>query len=295
MFSYFHNLKRLQILSDVSLIAGHPSPPTEGTAWKCLGLPYPGRVYFHQTGYTITIVQNRWLTWRRTFTKGAELPPEFRSTSRFVLEEWTPGVWPNPRLARRVGWGALGEVRCRSISWLKPQTDYREEWGASTRRQLRIFERSGLKVRRGNFEEVSGKYHLSQVPKDLQGIFLNEISAHLRAHPKLVEVLVAESATLGVVAGMINVYCPELKHSRYLVGFFLPEAAAYCPMVGLVDYWFKRTLEKGYIACDFGIICGPKFWPGNRMLGYSIFKTRFRPERIWIPKTWWRLGRDRNF
>lgn len=128
----------------------------------------------------------------------------------------------------------------------------------------------------------------SQVPKSLHPVFLTLATKHQEHHPADIEVLIA---TLNdqPVAGFVAGYCAEARESTYLVGCFTGEGGKTHAMPALVEFWFRRCLDRNLVHANFGDIVGPKPFPLDDMIGYSNFKTHFNIHRVWMPGSRWNI------
>ncbi|MEI7740914.1 MAG: hypothetical protein WCJ29_00235 [bacterium] len=281
-------LKRLRWVKDVSLLPNHWFIPHESTPWYAATFIDPKSLFITDRSVTIQVVSNRVITWYRSFTRDALPPPRLKSKSLFQLDEWLPGR--SPTREQSIGFARVTGARHKSVSWLT-EGDFTKSWSEQARRHLKVFKKTpGIKLRLGTLEELLPAYIRSQVPMDMQDVFMAEVQRHQIAHPDAVDIMLAEHETMGIIAGFIGIHCDEAKYSLYLLGFFIPEASRMHPMLGLVEWWFTRSRERGLKACNFGVSVGPRslpFDPGN---GYSLFKTHFGAQRIWMPGNYWRLG-----
>ena len=237
-------------------------------------------VSFSPDGYTVTIFSSKILTWYRSFTKNEPQPIAKRSL--IVLQEWVPARHPTGLR----GWLPLGILPTRAFTELS--TDYKSSWGSQAVRHFKAFTRSGAKLRLGTKDDVLALYATSQVPKSLQPVFLSLLDNHLKTHPQDIDILVAEhdGRPIGcLVAGN----CDEIRESEYMIGAFDPAYAKQQPMNGLMDWWFRRSLERGYKRVNFGAIDHPPRWPFSPIYGYSFYKIQFGVSRVWFPASYWRV------
>ncbi len=86
---------------------------------------------------------------------------------------------------------------------------------------------------------------------------------------------------------MATLTSPACRGSYYISGFIVKDAEHDPVMVGLMDNWFKTSLEKNIAFLHFG-----GFWaPGNpqNWKGYSQFKAKFGLSYIAFPPTLFRF------
>jgi hypothetical protein len=127
------------------------------------------------------------------------------------------------------------------------------------------------------------------VPKTLRVALLASLDQHLKVHPDTIDILVAEKNGRPIACHVAG-NCDEAKLGEYIIGAFHPEYKKENPMVGLVDWWYRRSLERGYTTLTFGHMepaLSKVHASGN---GYSFFKTHFGIERMWFPKNRWRFS-----
>ena len=131
-------------------------------------------------------------------------------------------------------------------------------------------------------------YSTSQVPKSLQIALLRTLDKHLTVHPDTIDILIAEKDGRAIACHVAG-NCDEAGLSEYIIGAFHPDYKKENPMVGLVDWWYKRSLERGYKTLTFGHMEPPATALPASGNGYSFFKTHFGVERIWFPKNRWKF------
>lgn len=227
------------------------------------------------------VVQNKFFTWRRTFTKDGGAPKLAPTQSFITLDEWAPTVWPH----KHAGWRRFGIQHREAIVFL----DEPHEWSSHARRHLKIFKRENIQLRLGTLEEFEKNIIHSQVPPRLQEVFVDEVQRHIKAHPETVDILLAENSD-GVLACFVAGNIEEAQQSYYIAGFFKRGTEKLHAKVGLIDWWFARTKKRGFATLNFGHIVGPHALPGLESgFGYSNFKTHFGVRRVWWPGSFWRI------
>lgn len=232
------------------------------------------------------VVSNRLFTWRRTFTRDAHAPELAPTKSFITLDEWAPTIWPRAH----AGWRRFGIQHREAIVFLQevdPKNPARS-WSSHARRHLNIFKKiSGTTLRLGTVEEYEKNIINSQVPPRLQTVFINEVRQHIQVHPETIEILIAENFD-GILACFVVGNIEEAKQSYYIAGFFKHGTEKLHAKVGLIEWWFARSIDREYLTLNFGHIVGPhsRFESGA---GYSNFKTHFGVRRVWWPGSFWKL------
>lgn len=244
---------------------------------------------YFETGYTITVVANPWITWRRTFTTNGVAPTRTASHSRITVNEWCPSVWPSAT----ANWHRLGIRHREAIVFLDEVdcTNFARSWSSQARRHLVAFKKiSGVALRIGTLEDIEKNIVHSQVPDRLHEVFLNSVRKHLAVQPETIDILIAESVDDGVLGCFVAGNMEEIQQSYYITGFFKRGTEKKHAMVGLIEWWFRRTIERDYTTLNFGHITGPRPIPGLEPgAGYSIFKTHFGVRRVWWPGSFWKI------
>lgn len=277
---------RLYRISDICPIRGNNTLSPSGTNWQAQAAPTIAPMIWRPDGYTATVVNNAVLTWYRTFTADNE-PPTNLPTSRSLvtLHEWIPTSMPTSH----IGWTRVSASDLAAVAFLS--SNYRSTWSEHARRHLRAFQKSELTLERGTVEDVERIYPHSSVPTHLQRVFLRHVKRRLEHQADTIDILVARQPDGIACAAFVAGNCEEIKQSTYLIGCFLPEAGRYQPMTGLVDWWFSRSLERGYATVNFGDIVPPIYLPLlERGVGYSVFKTHFGIHRVWLPGSFWKIA-----
>ncbi len=280
------DVKRLRTVGDLCPIPGNGFWCPSGTRWQGSVAPTIAPIIWREDGYTATVMQSPLFTWLRTFTSGNTPPQNLHEPrSLITLYEWIPTSRPQ----QYTGWKHVGASDLAAVTLL--QDDYQTHWSGQARRHLRIFERSNLTLELGTLDEVDAIYRHSQVPRSMQAVFRNVVKRHLAIQPETVDMLIARAPDGTPCAAFIAGNCEEIKQSTYLVGCFHPAYAKHSPMFGLVDWWFRRSIERGYISVNFGDIVPPRPMPSflERGIGYSLFKTHFDIHRVWLPGSYWKL------
>lgn len=286
------DLTRLRRVRDICPLSGARFRWLYATRWMAAVAASAAPIEFFDNGYTVTVVKNRLLEWRRTFSVGGDAPPSAPPSRALIsLHEWCPSVWP-PAGARR-GWRRLGIQHREAIVFLDEidHANFTASWSSQARRHLAAFKKArGVTLRLGTFDEVKKNIVHSQIPMRLHEVFLDCVEKHLTTHPETIEIMVAEAAD-GILLGcFVAGYIHEIKQSYYLTGFFRRGHEHTQVMTGLIDWWFERAFERGCETLNFGHITGPRPLPGMETgVGYSIFKTHFGARRVWWPGSFWKV------
>lgn len=271
--------KQLRFVADQCPLPGSDVPSLHHTHWHAEGQNRPGTYTLHADGYTVHVFQTRFMSWFRSFTVNP--PPRPPSRSLITVHEWLPKYQP----AKTPGWHRFGKTYTWAYAKLHP--DYLQDWRSQAKRHLKDFKKSGCELRLGTKTDIEKLYTTSQVPSSIKKPMLGVLDKHLRVHPDSIDILVAAKDGLPI-ACFVTGNCDEAKLSEYIIGAFHPDYTKAEPMVGLIDWWYRRSLERGYTTLTFGHMETPSLFPASGD-GYSYFKTQFGIERRWLPINHWRL------
>ncbi|HRH31718.1 MAG TPA: hypothetical protein PLK06_00115 [bacterium] len=271
---------RLRFAADQCPLPNSGIPSLHHTKWYANGHYPHNRIRYDHDGQTITVFENRFISWHRSFT--ATTPQPATNPGYIAIHEWIPKY----QLKNTSGWFRFGREYTVAYATLHP--NYRNDWRQQAKRHFKAFLRSGCTLRNGSKADVELLYKTSQVPKSLQEAMLKVLDRQLLAHPETIDILVAEKNQIPV-ACLVSGNCDEAKMSEYIIGAFHPNYKKDNPMVGLVDWWYQRSITRGYATLTFGHM-EPKTTKGPLSgNGYSFFKTHFNVTRMWFPKNHWRI------
>lgn len=190
------------------------------------------------------------------------------------------------------GWITLS----RKPSWMEGYADitpeYRATWSKSARYDANKWHRDSAgkhAIERVSFEEFSKAYLASSVGKRLEDSRLQVMRRKsLGAYAESVSFVVARHLESGeTVAGMGIIDSQSRDESFYYCGFFRSSGAKSNAMTGLIDHWFKSSLERGFVRLHFG-----QFWIQGESLdrrGFSDFKAKFGIKYIVCQPPLWRF------
>ncbi len=275
------NNKRLRWAYDQCPLPGSSVPSLQHTRWYCDGHHDLKDVIRLPDGYTTTVFSSPLFSWLRSFSL---TPPALtHQHSLITVSEWLPRYQPTAPGR----WRAFG--RHYTCAYARLHEDYLTDWSSQAKRHLKKFHRSGVQLRLGTRAEVVALYATSQVPKTMQAALLKILDQHLNAHPDTIDILVAEK-NHHPVACFVAGNCDEGKISEYILGAFHPNYKQDHPMVGLIDWWYQKSLSRGYQLLTFGHMDQANtWWVPMPSTGYSLFKTHFGVQRVWFPKNHWRI------
>lgn len=272
---------RLRWAEDQCPLPGSSIPSLHHTRWYAEGHYDRDNILWLSDGFTSVVFKSKILSWYRSFTLHAPSPITDRSL--ITISEWLPRYEPKAV----PGWLVFG--RHYTSAYARLHSNYLNDWRGHAVRHLKIFNRSDCRLRLGTKSDVELLYTTSQVPKTLQAALLQALDKHLAAHPQTIDILVAEKNGQPIACHVAG-NCDETKMSEYIIGAFHPDYKKDNPMVGLMDWWYQRSLARGYTTLTFGFM---EPWAGrlpNSGNGYSFFKTHFGVQRIWFPKNRWRFS-----
>lgn len=280
--------KRLQFVADVCpLSEAHSASAFEATRWHAEASYNADQLILLPNGFRATVMENRLLSWHRTFTADNR-PVRFSSRSLIKIEEWVPST---ENMINHHGWINFGVTRRQAIAVVPTEGAVEQHWSGHAKRHLKVFQKqTDITLRLGELEELRQPYAKSHIGRSMRNALWDMTERHVKAHQETVDVLIAESKTDGIMAGFVAGNCAEARSSIYLLGFYLPPAAKTYAKTGLVKWWFERTREKQLAYCNFGDICGAKPSIFDSSRGYSLFKTHFGINRVHLPRSYWRVS-----
>lgn len=272
--------QRLRFVGDQCPLPTSKIPSVHHTHWYAEAHTDEQHRLWQTDGWTNIVLKNKLITWYRSFTL---TPPHLPSTSSFVtINEWLPRFQP----ATSNGWKVFG--RSYTAAYARLHDRYHNDWNNQAKRHLKNFKRTGCSLRLGTRHDVTSLYASSQVPKTIRLAMLKMLDKHLLAHPETIDILVAETAGQAIACFVVG-NCDEAGVSEYLIGAFDPAFKNLNAMVGLIDWWYKRSLELEYAWVTFGYIEPPTRFRLHDGDGYSLFKTNFGVTRLWFPKNRWQI------
>lgn len=240
----------------------------------------------YSNGHTVALFCNRLLTWHRSFTRDLSEPPPFVPPSYIYVHEWVADAFPS----HHPGWTVFGFSSKQGVTFLEPGVDFHRGWSDHARRHLKIFKKSGARVRLGTFEEFKKHSRNCYLAEEVLEHTLEQTESVLAEHPEDLEILVAEREGDETPLGFfIAANCSEVRQSYYIGGFYTAAGARAQAMTGLIDWWFQKSQDRGYLSVNFGDMSGPRTPWFDPAIGYSNFKTHFGINRVWRPRTLWRI------
>jgi len=237
-------------------------------------------------GHTVALFVSRLITWHRSFTRDTAPPPPFDPPSYIYIHEWLADSFP----VNHPSWRTFGISSKQAIAFIEPGQDYHKSWSDHARRHLKIFKKSGAHMRIGTFEELKQGAKQSHLAEDVMNHTIEQTEAVLACHPEYVDILVAEMPDSKEILGFfVAANCDEVLQSYYIGGFYTNAGARAQAMTGLIDWWFERSIARGYTNVNFGDMAGPHTPKFDPSIGYSNFKTHFGVYRVWRPRTLWKI------
>ncbi|MCX6780960.1 MAG: hypothetical protein NT003_02490 [Candidatus Magasanikbacteria bacterium] len=287
--------KRLRRVRDICPLSSTRHGWRYATRWQSAVATVVAPTVYRPENQMLTVVKNNFLTWRRTFTPNGISPTEKMmppTTSRITIDEWAPTVWPDKK--NRAGWKQFGMNHYEGIVFIDELANKNaptKDWSSHARRHLAQFKKHPeIMLRLGTLEEVERAMPFSQVPERMHEVSLNDVRKHLKAHPESIDILVAESPTDGVIACFVAGNISEINQSFYICGLFKRGTEKLHAMVGLIEWWFNRSIATGIATLNFGHMVDPHPLPILETgTGYSNFKTHFFVRRVWWPGNFWKI------
>lgn len=118
-------------------------------------------------------------------------------------------------------------------------------------------------------------------------MFVWMLKRKAEAHGELLHCLLAVTPGGEAIAGLAVLDIPEAKTALHVIAFYTKAARHSSVNYGLVDYWFKDAIQKGWKYLDFDVFRGPT--ESRAWEGYSRFKGQFGTRFILYPKTLTRI------
>lgn len=257
----------------------------KSTAWNRAGMPPTQDL---ANGYTDILVNTRFFTWRRHYTRDNFPPnPLAPPTGWITIDEWVPGVWPFKK--DRKGWLSMGNAVHHGIAYIDRTKEITATWSTHAKRHLKTFFASGCTVREGTFEDVETDMLKSQVPRTMSLMLARIVANRLQKDPENINIFVAQDKNQKRIACFVCGNDAATKESMYIMGYFLPEAGKLQPMTGLVYTWLSLLKENGWRSGNFGLMLGPNASKLDPWWGLSNFKTHFGITRVHLPMGYWKI------
>lgn len=214
--------------------------------------------------------------------------PSISPAGRHRLVVWQPitqldvpkGWWRFPAglNARQHGVVGLGN-RGRELG----TGEYWKDWSGHAQRHRRKWLRDGAhEIAEADPDAYVAAYRASGRLPLLREDFVGIIRRRRLSHGKDMRLLVArEKATGRIVAGLGVLDLPGIKTSMHVTAFISPGAERTSAGHGLIDAWFRQSLERGLKFLHLGLV----WYPGDPLgwRGYSRFKRQFAPTLIVYP------------
>lgn len=172
-----------------------------------------------------------------------------------------------------------------------PTGEYWKAWSSHAQRHrrkwLRDAEHEIIEVEPDDYIRAyreSGRLPLLR--EDFVGIINRRRSGH-GSHMRLLAV--RQKATGRIVAGLGVLDLPDTGQSLHVTAFLRPDAERTSAGYGLIDAWYRQSIEKGLRFLHWGLV----HYPGDprSWKGYSRFKRQFAPTLIVYPNALVRIVR----
>ncbi len=196
------------------------------------------------------------------------------------------------------GWKSFGDMDRSKIGYvfLSEKAPYYTRWSTHFRKYRTHWLTACLGVTytvdRVSYEVFLEAYTQSKtakrMPRDVRFFALNLLKQKMRSPRSDVEFWCARRIADGKIVGGIAVEFSSSTHNtHYTAGFYMEDVGQDPVMIGLMDYWHSRSIEKNMRVLSFGL-----FWvEGNPLSwkGFSLFKSRFGPEYVYQPPTLYKI------
>ena len=196
------------------------------------------------------------------------------------------------------GWKSFGEKDRSKMGYvfLSETTPYYATWSKHFKKHRTHWLSSCLDIvytiEPVSYEDFLGAYRHSKtakrMPRDVRFFALKLLKQKMQAPHSDVAFWCARRMVDGKIVGGVAVeFSPLTKNTHYTAGFYMEDVGQDPVMIGLMDYWYKRSIEKGMKVLSFGL-----FWvEGNPLSwkGFSFFKSKFGPEYVYQPPTLYKV------
>lgn len=181
---------------------------------------------------------------------------------------------------RKTGYAPVGEADGYWKGWSSHAIRHRKKWLAHPDAEIR-------EVPVGEFASVYE--HGGTLDWMTKRMFIWMLKRKAEAHGDRLHCLLAVTPEGKSIAGLAVLDVPESKTAVHVIAFYTKEARHSSVNYGLVDYWFKDAIQKGWKYLDFDVFRGPK--DPRSWEGYSRFKGQFGTKFILYPNTLTRIAR----
>ncbi len=219
----------------------------------------------------------------------SEIEPKIEKNNHLRLVTWrqigrafTPigwrRFWSNTELVKQTGFAEI----------TNPEK-YWENWDESARRYRNKFLSSQL----NSIKEVSLDEFISFFPNEGKYRKFNKrvqvkLSSHFKFNKDNTHFFLAQKSGTGeIVGGLAVTDLPEIKYSVHLAAFIKPQEADSSVGVGLIDHWFKHSIENNIRFLDFGVF--HTHGDNYSWKGFSDFKSKFGIYFIRYPITLFKI------
>ena len=213
-----------------------------------------------------------------------DIEPTPRADSNFKFIIWQPTARRDKPNGWRRSWDQIGNKRSGFAEITSPE-NYWHDWDAHALRHRNKWMR--VKTNKWQITEVSlndftDAYKRIQKKTYLIDITISQLERSARRQGNNLRLFAAKAQDGIIHAGFAAVDIPEENQSYHLTSFHDQEAKRDSVGTGLIDEWFKNSIQHNLRFLDFWV-----FWsPGeNRSWrGFSKFKAQFATNFIDYPK-----------
>jgi SAM-dependent methyltransferase len=172
----------------------------------------------------------------------------------------------------------------------KPES-YWSLWSSHAQRHRKKFlARLPYDIREVGLEEFVAGYHATGKLGWIRNDFIGILKRRKEGHGEDCRLFGAVDRTTGkVMAGLAVVDLPDISQSVHLIAYNHPDAEETSVGHGLIDHWFRGSVERQIRFLNFALVWAPGDPKGWR--GYSRFKRQFGPFLIRYPLPLVRIAR----
>ncbi len=203
--------------------------------------------------------------------------------------------WQNTVMSKRpagwLTWPLREGAEAYGIAKITATPDYFSGWSSHAKRHRKNWlsqDSTQWQIRNATVGEFCRSYKHAKQGIGLPTMMSSVVKYKIKMHGNLCKLyLVEHKQTKDIAAGLCVLDVPECKTSAHIAAFILEAGKLTSAGTGLIDYWYRQSIEQGFEYLDFGVIRSngePRDWQG-----YTDFKTQFLTHTIFQPKPYFQI------